>query len=79
MTVLWFAELADRMMERQTGVEIPQGATVMQMRDLLGGQFRQVADLLARCMVAVNGEYAELDRVLRPGDRVAFIPPVSGG
>lgn len=30
-------------------------------------------------LVAVNGEYASLDRPLKEGDEVAFIPPVSGG
>jgi len=30
-------------------------------------------------LVAVNGEYAPLDRPLKEGDEVAFIPPVSGG
>ncbi len=29
--------------------------------------------------VAVNDEYASWDTVLRSGDRVVFIPPVSGG
>ena len=30
-------------------------------------------------MIAVNQEYAALDRVLTNGDEVAIIPPVSGG
>jgi len=29
--------------------------------------------------VAVNDAYASWDAVLNPGDRVVFIPPVSGG
>jgi molybdopterin-guanine dinucleotide biosynthesis protein A len=29
--------------------------------------------------VAINDAYASWDAVLRPGDRLAFIPPVSGG
>lgn len=29
--------------------------------------------------VAVNGEFAEWDRTVRPGDTVVFIPPVAGG
>ena len=29
--------------------------------------------------LAVNDEYAPWDRPLRSGDRVVFIPPVSGG
>ena len=30
-------------------------------------------------VVAVNQEYAELDRPLESGDEVALIPPVAGG
>jgi len=29
--------------------------------------------------ISVNREYAEVDRVLREGDEVALLPPVSGG
>ena len=29
--------------------------------------------------VAVNGEFADLDDILREGDEISFIPPVSGG
>jgi molybdopterin converting factor small subunit len=29
--------------------------------------------------VAVNDEFCAWDRVLTPGDRVVFIPPVAGG
>jgi molybdopterin converting factor small subunit len=28
---------------------------------------------------AVNADYAQRDHVLREGDEVAFLPPVSGG
>jgi molybdopterin converting factor small subunit len=49
-----------------------------------------VADLIARyegrsagwtrsIAVAVNREYARLEDVLRDGDEVALLPPVSGG
>ena len=33
----------------------------------------------AEPLVAVNREYADLERPLSTGDEVAFIPPVSGG
>ena len=32
---------------------------------------------VVRC--AVNQEYAETDAAIRPGDEVAFFPPVTGG
>ena len=37
------------------------------------------ADLLARCAVAVNREYATRGTELKAGDEVALLPPVSGG
>lgn len=37
------------------------------------------ADLLPTCALWVNGEPAERDGAVGPGDEVAVIPPVSGG
>lgn len=34
---------------------------------------------LKRILIAVNGEYMEINRDLREGDLVALFPPVSGG
>jgi len=34
---------------------------------------------VAQVKVAVNEEYRPMDHVLRAGDEVVFIPPVSGG
>lgn len=35
--------------------------------------------LINQAMFAVNEEYAEVDTIVKSGDVVAFIPPVSGG
>ena len=34
---------------------------------------------LSSFMIAVNGEYVSEDTIIKPGDEVAIIPPVSGG
>ncbi len=34
---------------------------------------------LRRCLMAINGEYAEQDSKLKAGDELALLPPVSGG
>ena len=75
--VLYFGVLREMM----GGARLPM--------DLLDGE--SVADLVARVRgdkggavwksiaVAVNREYAGLETVLRDGDEVALLPPVSGG
>lgn len=34
---------------------------------------------LRSLLVAVNGEYAEIDQTIQSNDEIALIPPVSGG
>ncbi len=34
---------------------------------------------LRRFLIAVNGEYVEMNKALKDGDLVAIFPPVSGG
>jgi len=45
----------------------------------LGEEHPPLLEFSHSLLVAVNGEYASLDRPLKEGDEVAFIPPVSGG
>ena len=67
------------------------GRSAIDLSDL-GGQPKSVADLkqllaagypgfskLSSLAVAVNSEYANDDVVLKKGDEIAIIPPVSGG
>ena len=56
---------------------LPEGATVAQLVERLRkGAAHPVWSALA---VAVNREYAAASAVLRDGDEVALLPPVSGG
>jgi molybdopterin synthase catalytic subunit len=55
-------------------LELPDGALVSDALDRLGGLVDGVP-----VVMAVNQEYAPSTQVLREGDEVALIPPVSGG
>jgi molybdopterin synthase catalytic subunit len=60
-------------------VEVPEGCPVADLRSRLAREhpvFDQFGDRLA---VSVNYEVSPTDTVLREGDEVAFLPPVSGG
>lgn len=55
-------------------------ATVGDAEDTLVGLFGPaMAEVLERCRFWVNGEPAERERKLMPGDELAVLPPVSGG
>jgi molybdopterin converting factor subunit 1 len=60
-------------------VELPEGATVSDLRRGLGRQCPALASLLEKSALAVDNEFAREDQPLTPGAEVALIPPVSGG
>lgn len=60
-------------------VELPDGATVADLRTRLVELFPKLGPLLAKAAIAVNAEYAADTIVLTADSDVACIPPVSGG
>lgn len=79
ITVLLFATLRQQAGWKERVFAVAPGATV---RDLVAAVDVAQPELnLAHrtCYVAVNEEYVKDDRTLQEGDRVALLPPVSGG
>ena len=74
LRVRLFAVVRERAGAGEIEVELPDGATVADLR-------RQLAEVTGpvECLVAVNREYAGEEAVLAAGDEVALVPPVSGG
>jgi molybdopterin converting factor subunit 1 len=60
-------------------VDMPDGATVAQLRAALALRYPVLDPLLAYSAIAVNHDFADDSRVIFRGDEVAVIPPVSGG
>jgi molybdopterin synthase catalytic subunit len=66
----------------ERSLDLPEGATVGDLLELLGEKLRHrpaAWQLLPRIAVSVNAEYARAERVLCEGDEVGLLPPVSGG
>lgn len=59
-------------------VELDEGTTVTQLKDKLQNDFDGMKQM-PNYMVAINGEYADEDRVVLHSEEVAIIPPTSGG
>jgi len=76
ITVLFFAGIREEVGMDQLQVE-KQDITVSQLKEYLQTEYQLSS--LQQVMVAVNESFVTEDETLKDQDRVAFIPPVSGG
>ena len=60
-------------------IELPDGATVADLRRRLAADYPALSSLLERSALAVENEFAVDSLVLPDGAEVALLPPVSGG
>ncbi len=74
-----FAVLRERSGIAETEIDLVDGATVAVAVKEVGRRFAAIAELLPKAAAAVNLSYAKPGDLLRDGDELALIPPVSGG
>ncbi len=74
--VLLFAELGEQAGKTKIIVNAA-GKTVKQLKASHLAEYE--LETIDNAMIAINEEYANEDTLLKKGDIVAFIPPVSGG
>jgi molybdopterin synthase sulfur carrier subunit len=79
VTVRLFARLRDITGASELTRDLAAGATIGAVWRQLAGEFPDLAQYERSISSAVNADYARMDRELRDGDEVAFLPPVSGG
>ena len=79
VTVLYFAVLKDLLGVERESAELPEGETVEGLVLVSRRRASKQSDVWQALAVAVNGVYAPRTTVLRDGDEVALLPPVSGG
>ncbi|UHG90197.1 MoaD/ThiS family protein [Spirosoma oryzicola] len=78
VSVLLFGITRDLTGQSAVSVPISEGARVSDLLDQLYQEYPKLSGIRS-LLVAVNGEYAEVDQVLTSKDEIALIPPVSGG
>lgn len=76
INVLFFAQLQEAVGQEKIMIE----ADGITLKDLKGNYLSDYnIENIDTAMTAVNEEYAEEETIIKSGDIVAFIPPVSGG
>jgi MoaE-MoaD fusion protein len=77
--VLFFGITHDLTGRKDDQVDLPEGECLEGLRRTYERRFPKLADVGTSLLFAVNQEIAPLSTILREGDEVAFMPPVSGG
>ena len=78
LTILAFGITRDILGASEMKLDLPDGATVEELKTELVRRFPAFSHLKALA-VAVNSEYASKGQALKERDEIALIPPVSGG
>ena len=63
----------------QASEELPPGATIGDLLQLLHTRFPKLVAMQNSTLIAVGVEYQGRDYVLKDGDEVSLFPPVQGG
>jgi molybdopterin synthase sulfur carrier subunit len=80
VTLLYFASLRESLGCSREQVQLPGGTpTVSSLLDQLRSRWTEAFAPGKSWRVAVNQQMANLATPLKPGDEVAFFPPVTGG
>jgi molybdopterin converting factor subunit 1 len=79
LNLKWFSVLAEHRGKRIESVQMKQDITGLELMEHLSKEFPMLDKYRDHVRLAINREYAEPDAVLKDGDEVAFITPVSGG
>ncbi|ASS91278.1 MAG: molybdopterin converting factor subunit 1 [Bacillaceae bacterium] len=74
--ILFFAQLKEQLNKKEMTLPY-QEITVKQLRERLEKEYSLPA--LSSVLFAINEEFAAEDDIIRDGDVVALIPPMSGG
>ena len=75
----WFSVLAEHRKKRSETIQVQLGMTGTELIEYISGDFPMLKKYKKHVRIAVNRDYVEPGHVLKDGDEIAFITPVSGG
>jgi molybdopterin synthase catalytic subunit len=77
--VRYFASLREITGLGEEQLEIPEGATVEIVQEILSTRYPSLQSILSKCIYAVNRAYSQAETSLKAQDEIVFIPPMGGG
>ena len=77
--VLLFGQLKDIIGRTEESLELAPGSRLASIMEHYAGQYPIFQGLTSSIACSINQEYAPATAVLKEGDEVGLLPPVSGG
>jgi len=77
-TILTFGIVKEIFKSSEKKMELHNGITIGELKNKLESAYPELKKIHTY-LIAVNDEYAEDNLIIRAGDEIAIIPPVSGG
>ena len=75
--IIYFARLRESIELDEEIIMLPKGALTSDSQKLLNEKYDLNID--TNLKVAINDQFSDWDKELSDGDRLVFIPPVTGG
>ena len=79
VNILLFATLRDYIGLSSVEIELPEGSTVKDLKEILANRYHQLKPAKTSIMAAINREFATDEQVIPMNAEIALFPPVSGG
>lgn len=77
--ILYFAFIKDITGVRADTMKLPNGSTIHHLLTNILDIYPQINNLLKSIKVSVNYKVVDTNTILKDGDEVALLPPISGG
>jgi molybdopterin synthase catalytic subunit len=79
INIRYFASLRETTGWGEETLDLPEGASIITVREELLVRYPALQPILQRCISAVNRQYVDAKTTLHDGDELVFIPPMGGG
>jgi len=79
VTLKFYGQLRDITKQTETQIQVKEHATVSDLAETLAQKFPKLREHLQTVSFAVDSEYAPKETVLKEGNEVGVLPPISGG
>ncbi len=79
ISILYFANVKDATGVRKDAIELPQDTPIKKLLTKISLTYPNIKGMLNNIQISVNYKVVNMNTILKDGDEVALLPPISGG